>query len=97
MKFDVELMAQTSERISESLAKQLEALIESHGENFAASVMGNVGVYLLTGLLASAKDDEARLITLIAVIQSLSTNVKIEMAGYETDQLLERVKKGIKC
>jgi hypothetical protein len=97
MDYDVELMAQTSERISESLAKQLESLIESHGPNFGASVMGNVGVYLLTGLLASAKDDESRLLTLISVIHSLSVNVKIEMAGYEADQLLERVKKGIKC
>jgi hypothetical protein len=97
MDYDVELMAQTSERISEGLAKQLESLIESHGSTFAANVMGNVGIYLLTGLLASSKDDESRLLTLISVIHSLSVNVKIEMAGYEADQLLERLKKGAKC
>ena len=97
MDYDVELMAQTSERISEILAKQLESLVESHGPSFTANVMGNVGIYLLTGLLASAKDDDSRLMTLIAVIHSLGTNVKIEMAGYETEQLLERLKKGTKC
>jgi hypothetical protein len=97
MDYDVELMAQTSERISESLAKQLESLVESHGPSFTANVMGNVGIYLLTGLLASAKDDESRFMTLIAVVHSLSANVKIEMAGYETEQLLERLKKGTKC
>jgi hypothetical protein len=97
MDFDVELMKDTAERMSKSLSDQFESLVESHGLNFSRSVLGNVGCYLLTALLASEEDEDIRLIKLLTIIEVLSVNVKAELASAEAEEIIERIKKGSKC
>jgi hypothetical protein len=97
MDFDVELMKDTAERMSKSLSDQFESLVESHGLNFSRSVLGNVGCYLLTALLASEEDEGMRLIKLLTIIEVLSVNVKAELASAEAEEIIERIKKGSKC
>jgi hypothetical protein len=97
MDFDVELMKDTAERMSKSLSDQFESLVESHGLNFSRSVLGNVGCYLLTALLASEEDEDMRLIKLLTIIEVLSVNVKAELASTEAEEIIERIKKGSKC
>ena len=97
MDFDIELMAKTSERMSESISKQIEALVHSHGVDFSRSVLGNVGCYLLTALLASEDDEGARLVKLLTIIEVLGVNVRAEIAGLKTEEIIERIKKGSKC
>jgi len=97
MDFDVELMKDTAERMSKSLSDQFESLVESHGLNFSRSVLGNVGCYLLTALLASEEDEDMRLIKLLTIIEVLSVNVKAELASVEAEEIIERIKKGSKC
>lgn len=97
MDFDIELMARTSEKLSESVGKQIEALTYSHGVDFSRSVLGNVGCYLLTALLASEDDEDERLVKLLTVIKVLAVNVRAEIASLETDEIIERIKKGSKC
>lgn len=97
MDFDVELMKDTAERMSKSLSDQFESLVESHGLNFSRSVLGNVGCYLLTALLASEEDEDMRLIKLLTIIEVLSVNVKAELASAEAEEIIERIKKGSKC
>lgn len=97
MDFDIELMAQTSERMSESISKQIETLTHSHGVDFSRSVLGNVGCYLLTCLLASEDDEDERMVKLLTIIKVLAVNVRAEVASLETDEIIERIKKGSKC
>lgn len=97
MNFDIELMAETSERMAESVSKQIEVLNKSHGVDFSRSVMGNVGCYLLTCVLASEDDDHERMIKLLTIIKVLAVNVRAEIASLETDEIIERIKKGSKC
>jgi hypothetical protein len=97
MDFDVELMKDTAERMSKTLSDQFESLVESHGLNFSRSVLGNVGCYLLTALLASEEDEDIRLIKLLTIIEVLSVNVKAELASAEAEEIIERIKKGSKC
>jgi hypothetical protein len=97
MDFDVELMKDTAERMSKTLSDQFESLVESHGLNFSRSVLGNVGCYLLTALLASEEDEDMRLIKLLTIIEVLSVNVKAELASAEAEEIIERIKKGSKC
>lgn len=95
MSFDTELMADTAERISRRCRADIDALIETHGGAFAVSVMGNVGVNLLAGVLASASTDDARSEILLAILKSLAGNTMAEITANETDDLINRVKKGI--
>ena len=97
MSFDVDLMADTADRIAKGCRQDIESLAQTHGKEFAVSVMGNVGVNLLAGVLAAAVDDDARSIILLAVLKSLATMTMAEMSNYETEELLERIKKGSKC
>jgi hypothetical protein len=97
MDFDVELMAETSERISESLSEQMKSLTQTHGVDFSMSVMGNVGCYLLTCLIASEEDEGARMIKLLMLVKVLSVNVRAEIASIETDEIIEKIKKDSKC
>jgi hypothetical protein len=97
MDFDVELMAETSERISESLSEQMKSLTQTHGVDFSMSVMGNVGCYLLTCLIAAEEDEGARMIKLLMLIKVLSVNVRAEIASIETDEIIEKIKKDSKC
>jgi len=97
MDFDIELMKDTAQRMSKSLGDQFESLAHSHGINFSRSVLGNVGCYLLTALLASEEDDDIRLIKLLTIIEVLSVNVKAELASAEAQEIIERIKKGSKC
>lgn len=97
MDFDIELMARTSEKLSESVGKQIEALTYSHGVDFSRSVLGNVSCYLLTALLASEDDEDERLVKLLTIIKVLAVNVRAEIASLETDEIIERIKKGSKC
>lgn len=97
MNFDVDLMADTADRIAKGCRQDIDNLTQTHGKEFAVSVMGNVGVNLLAGVLAAAVDDDARAIILLAVLKSLATMTMAEMSNYETEELLERIKKGSKC
>jgi len=97
MDFDVELMAQTSERITESLSQQMKSLSDTHGVDFSMSVMGNVGCYLLTCLIASEDDETARVLKLLLLVKVLSLNVSAEVAGMKTEELIEKIKKDSKC
>ena len=97
MNFDVELMSETADRISSQVRKDIDSLIKTHGGDFGVSVMGNVGVNLLAGVMAAAKDDDMRSIILMAVLKSLASMTMAEMSNYETEELLERLKKGSKC
>ena len=97
MNFDVDLMADTADRIAKGCRQDIDSLVQTHGKEFAVSVMGNVGVNLLAGVLAAAVDDDARAIILLAVLKSLATMTMAEMSNYETEELLERIKKGSKC
>lgn len=97
MDFDVELMAETSERISASVSKQIESLVNSHGVDFAYSVLGNVGCFLLTCLLASEVEDDERVLKLFTIMQVLAVNVKNESAHYQASEIIDRIKKGSKC
>jgi hypothetical protein len=97
MNFDIDLMAQTSERITESLSQQMKSLADTHGVDFSMSVMGNVGCYLLTCLIASEDDETARVLKLLLLVKVLSLNVKAEVAGMKTEELIEKIKKGSKC
>jgi hypothetical protein len=97
MDFDIELMARTSEKLSESMGKQIETLTHSHGVDFSRSVLGNVGCYLLTVLLASEDDEDERLVKLLTIIKVLAVNVRAEVASLETEEIIERIKKGSKC
>lgn len=97
MDFDIELMAETSERIADGVSKQIEVLNKSHGADFSRSVMGNVGCYLLTCLLASREDEDERMIELLSIIKVLAVNVRAEIASVEADEIIERIKKGPKC
>lgn len=94
MNFDVQLMADTSERMIKSTRADLQSLLESHGPDFAISVMGNIGVDLIAGVLCAAKDDDARAEILLAIMKSLAHNTMCEMSSYETEELLDRLKKG---
>lgn len=96
MNYDIELMVETSERMVESLNKQLEALVKSHGDDFAFSVMGNIGCHMLTAVLASEPEDDARLIKLLTIVQVLSINMKSEAASHKAEEIIERIKKGSK-
>jgi len=96
MNFDIELMVNTSERMVESLVKQLEVLHESHGEDFTRSVMGNIGCHMLTSLLAAELDDDERFIKLLTIIKVLGINIKAESASNKADEIIERIKKGLK-
>ena len=97
MTFDVELMAETADKIATQCRKDIDSLIKTHGNAFAVSVMGNVGVNLLAGVLAAASDDEMRSIILLAIMKSLASMTMAEMSNYETEELLDRLKKGSKC
>jgi hypothetical protein len=97
MNFDIDLMAQTSERITESLSQQMKSLTDTHGVDFSMSVMGNVGCYLLTCLIASEDDETARVLKLLLLVKVLSLNVKAEVAGMKTEELIEKIKNGSKC
>lgn len=96
MSYDIELMMETSERMAENIAKQFETLAESHGDDFAISVMGNVGCHLLTKMLASEDDDQEQFIKLLTVVQVLTLNMKSETASYKAEEIIERIKKGSK-
>lgn len=97
MNFDVDLMAETSECITENLSQQMKSLADTHGVDFSMSVMGNVGCYLLTCLIASEDDESARMIKLLILVKVLSLNVSAEVAGMKTDELIEKIKKASKC
>jgi hypothetical protein len=97
MDFDVELMARTAERMSKTLGDEFESLVHSHGIHFSRSVLGNVGCYLLTALLASEEDEGMRLLKLLTIVEVLSVNVKAELASAEAEEIIERIKKGSKC
>lgn len=97
MNFDVELMAATSEKISESIGNQIKNLSDSHGPDFACSVLGNVGCFLLTALLASEEDEDKRFIKLMVLVRSLSINVQSEVASYKAEEIIEQIRKGSKC
>lgn len=92
MTFDMELMAETAERISNRCKDDIDSLIKTHGHEFAVSVMGNVGVYLLSGVMSSAVDDDARSIMLLAILKSLAHNTAAQMSANETEDLLARIK-----
>ena len=95
MNFDVKLMAETCERMIRRQRQDLQSLLETHGPDFAISVMGNIGVDLISGVLSAAKDDEARGEILLAIMKSLAHNTMCEMSNYETEELLDRLKKGV--
>ena len=97
MSIDVDLMAETTEKMVLRLRNDLQSLLESHGSDFAVSVMGNIGVDMISGVMAAAVDDEARNEILVAVLKSLVHNTMREMSNYETEELLDRLKKGKQC
>jgi hypothetical protein len=97
MDFDIDLMGETSLEIFSIVEGQISQLNKTHGSDFAWSVQGNVGCFLLASLLASEEDDGARLLMLLDLIKSLSLNVTHEVAGLKADELIEQIKKGSKC
>lgn len=96
MSINVELMAETCASMIKDIRGELQDLLESHGSDFAISVMGNIGVDMISGVLSAAKDDDARSEILLAIFKSLAHNTMCEMSNYETEELLDRLKKGAK-
>jgi hypothetical protein len=86
--FDKELMANTAERMEKSIAADLASLEDSHGIGFAASVAANIGITLLTTIIAAAGSAEARLITTTEIMLALAANLRIEMAAHDADKII---------
>ena len=96
MSFDPELMAQTSNKIIKRQRQDLQSMMETHGADFTASVMSNVAVDLLAGVLSSASDDDARANILFEVLSSLAQKTMSNMSGIEAQLLMNRLRKGAK-
>jgi hypothetical protein len=88
--FDTALMADTSARLYDTLRKDLLSLADTHGDSFTASVAANIAIDLLVTVIAGAPSDEARLLTIIGIMTTLSGNLKREMAGVEAEDLIAR-------
>lgn len=88
--FDVELMADTATKMSAPLLKGFASLADSHGVDFAASVMCNVAAEIIVAVIASANDEEHRKQVLVGVLTIVGVNLSHAVSAQEADELIAR-------
>lgn len=97
--FDPELLVETTFRMHTSARADMVSLANSHGGSFAMSVMGNLGLALLTDVLAAAEDNEARKAMLMGMLVTLTKNLSVELhevaqaaAQKQADEAIQKAK-----
>lgn len=77
--FDPDLLVDTTFRMHNTMRADMVSLAKSHGGSFAMSVMGNLGLALLTDVLAAAEDNDARKAMLMGMLVTLTKNLSVEL------------------
>lgn len=88
--FDVDLMAKTSEKISASLFRDFDAITDSHGIDFAASVIGNTAVELIVTLLASESSPQGKAMIMAGILSSIRINLRQQLTQMEAEEVIAK-------
>lgn len=90
--YDVELMAETAERMVKTNVNNLKALELTHGTEFAHSCAANLGIELLSFVIGGISDPAHRIAITIQIAEALRHNIEVHSAACEADNLLTRIK-----
>ncbi len=88
--FDMQLMADTAEKMSAAARKDFASLADSHGVDFAASVMGNMATDIQVWILAAQADDEQRYALFLRLVTAMCINLKLELSGQQAEAIIAK-------
>lgn len=86
---EVQLILEVTDKMGETLAKDLASLERSHGPGIAHSVAGNLAVDLMVTVI-SAVPNAKRVDVMRGMLMALSENLRGELAAQDADQVIAK-------